>query len=55
MRSSEQEENNKVDNKEEDKEEEEGIVVVCWLINVPATCKCISGTELLRQLYVPPH
>ena len=31
------------------------IVVVCWLLNVPATCKCISGTDLLRQFYVLPH
>ena len=23
--------------------------------NVPATCECISGTSLLRQLYVLPH
>ena len=28
---------------------------VCWLLNVPATCKFISGTDLLRQLYVLPH
>ena len=21
--------------------------VVCWLLNVPATCQCISGTDLL--------
>ena len=28
---------------------------VCWLLNVPATCECISGTDLLRQLYVLPH
>ena len=25
---------------------------VCWLLNVPATCECISGTDLLRQFYV---
>ena len=24
----------------------------CWLLNVPATCECISGTDLLRQFYV---
>ena len=24
------------------------VVVVCWLLNVPATCKCISGTDLLN-------
>ena len=23
------------------------VVVVCWLLNVPATCECISGTDLL--------
>ena len=28
---------------------------LCWLLNVPATCQCISGTDLLRQLYVLPH
>ena len=28
---------------------------VCWVLNVPATCKCISGTDLLRQFYVLPH
>ena len=26
--------------------------VVGWLLNVPATCECISGTDLLRQFYV---
>ena len=30
-------------------------IVVCWLLNVPATCECISGTDLLRQFYVLPH
>ena len=29
--------------------------IVCWLLNVPATCECISGTDLLRQFYVLPH
>ena len=29
--------------------------VVGWLLNVPATCKCISGTDLHRQFYVLPH
>ena len=28
---------------------------VCWLLNVPATCKCISGTDLNRQFYLLPH
>ena len=30
-------------------------IYVCWLLNVPATCECISGTDLLRQFYVLPH
>ena len=30
-------------------------VVVGWLLNVPPTCQCISGTDLLRQFYVLPH
>ena len=28
---------------------------VYWLLNFPATCLCISGTDLLRQFYVLPH
>ena len=28
---------------------------VGWLFNVPATCECISGTDLLRQFYVLSH
>ena len=32
-----------------------GEVVVGWLLNVPATCECISGSDLLRQFYVLPH
>ena len=28
---------------------------VGWLLIVPATCECISGTDLLRQFYVLPH
>ena len=28
---------------------------VCWLLDVPATRYCISGTDLLRQLYILPH
>ena len=31
------------------------IMFVSWLLNVPATCECISGTDLLRQVYVLPH
>ena len=33
--------------------------VVCslvgWLLNVPAACECISGTDLRRQVYMLPH
>ena len=28
---------------------------VCWLLNVPATCYCISGTDLLRQFCGAAH
>ena len=28
--------------------DEERVVFVVWLLNVPATCQCISGTDLLR-------
>ena len=28
---------------------------VGWLLNVPATCECISGTDLHRQFDVLPH
>ena len=31
------------------------VAVVCWFFNVPATCDCISGTDVLRQFYVLPH
>ena len=31
------------------------VIFVCWLLNVQATCECISGTGLLRHLYVLPH
>ena len=31
------------------------VVVVGWLLNAPATCGCISGTDLQRQFYVLPH
>ena len=30
-------------------------LLVGWLLNVPATCECISGMDLLRQFYVLPH
>ena len=32
-----------------------GVVVVCWLLNVPAKYECISGMNLLRQFYMLPH
>ena len=28
------------------------MLFVGWLLNVPATCECISGTDLLRQFYL---
>ena len=31
------------------------LLLVGWLLNIPATCKCISGKDLLRQFYVLPH
>ena len=34
---------------------DEFVLLVGWLLNVPATCECISGTDLLRQFYVLPH
>ena len=30
-------------------------LLVGWLLNVPATCKCISGSDLLWQFYALPH
>ena len=36
----------------EEEEEEEDCLLVGWLLYVPATCECISGTDLLRQFYV---
>ena len=35
--------------KKKGEEEEEVCLLVGWLLNVPATCECISGTDLLRQ------
>ena len=32
-----------------------GSLFVGWLLNIPATCECISGTDLLTQFYVLPH
>ena len=31
-----------------DERERERGLFVCWLLNVPATCECISGTDLLN-------
>ena len=41
--------------REREREREREKRDVCWLLNVPATCKCISGTDLLRQFYVLSH
>ena len=30
-------------------------LLVGWLLNVPATCECISGTDLHRHFSVLPH
>ena len=30
-------------------------VVICWLLNDPATPLCGSGTDLIRPLYMLPH
>ena len=37
--------------------ERERDLFVCWspLLSVPATCECISGTDLLGQFDVLPH
>ena len=42
-------------NKKKVMEEIDKKEVVGWLLNVSATCYCISGTDLLRQLYVLPR
>ena len=34
---------------------EQNCLIVSWMLNVPATCECISGTDLLRQFDVLPH
>ena len=31
------------------------MMFVGWLPNIPATCECISGTDLHRQVYALPH
>ena len=38
-----------------EREREIEILFVGWLLNVPATCECISGTDLHRQFHVLPH
>ena len=30
-------------------------LIVCWLLNIPATCLFISEMAVLRQLYMLPH
>ena len=37
-----------------DGERKGGGMFVCWLLNVLATCWCISGTDLLRLFFVLP-
>ena len=37
------------------RKKERNCLFVGWLLNVPATGECISGTDLLRQFYVLPH
>ena len=32
-----------------------GVLFVCWLLNIPATCWYISGMDLHRQFYMLPH
>ena len=44
--------------REREREREREIVVVGWLLNVPATCLCFSGTDLLSFTCRPnflPH
>ena len=31
------------------------LLLLVWLLNFPAGCYCISGTDLLGQLYLPPR
>ena len=40
---------------ERERERERESLFVGWLLIVPATCECISGTDLHRQLSVLPH
>ena len=35
--------------------ERDDALFVGWLLNVPATCECVSRTDLLRQFYALPH
>ena len=40
----------KEDKEEDEREKRRGVLsVVRWLLNIPATCLCISGMDLLRQ------
>ena len=38
-----------------EKSPDDELLFVGWLLIVPATCECISGTDLHRQFYVLPH
>ena len=41
--------------RERDSQTDRQFCFVGWLLIVPATCECISGTDLHRQFYVLPH
>ena len=49
-----QEEQEEEDQQQRKKKKKKNVVVY-WLLNVPATCWCISGTDVLRQSYMLPH
>ena len=48
-----QQQETETDNRQKCKER--FVCFVCWLLIVPATCQCISGTDLHKQFYVLPH
>ena len=41
---------NKQTHREQDKIIQKPREFVCWLLNIPATCQCISGTDLLSTI-----
>ena len=47
--------NDYCDDDDDNDDGDDVVVFGCWLLNVSATCYCISETDLLRQLYVLPH